>query len=139
MSSTSSSCISVFLHALLLLLRVLDLSFNLIKHVPEGLEHLTSLDTIYFVQNRISKISGLGRCTTLRSLELGGNKIRVSTNVTGIILFIFPDSPMIQTIEGLENLVDLEELWLGKNKITRLEVCFFFFQKSGPQIALFIS
>ena len=27
-----------------------------------------------------------------------------------------------QTIEGLETLVNLEELWLGKNKITRLEV-----------------
>lgn len=27
-----------------------------------------------------------------------------------------------QSIEGLETLVNLEELWLGKNKITRLEV-----------------
>lgn len=29
-----------------------------------------------------------------------------------------------QRIEGLENLVNLEELWLGKNKIVKLEVCF---------------
>jgi protein phosphatase 1 regulatory subunit 7 len=28
-----------------------------------------------------------------------------------------------QKIEGLEGLVNLEELWLGKNKITQLEVC----------------
>ena len=48
-------------------------------------------------------------------------------------LSIFSNSPIIQTIEGLENLADLEELWLGKNKITRLEVCFFLLQKSGPQ------
>jgi protein phosphatase 1 regulatory subunit 7 len=28
----------------------------------------------------------------------------------------------VQTIENLEALVNLEELWLGKNKITKLEV-----------------
>jgi protein phosphatase 1 regulatory subunit 7 len=58
--------------------RVLDLSFNNLKHVPSCLSHLTSLRTIYFVQNRISHIqnlSSLGK--TLRSLELGGNRIRV--------------------------------------------------------------
>ena len=57
---------------------VLDLSFNVLRAVPDTLEHLTSLKTIYFVQNRISKITGLESVTTLRSLELGGNKIRVS-------------------------------------------------------------
>lgn len=57
--------------------RTLDLSFNLLKTIPEGLASLTSLRTIYFVQNRISKISGLESCINLRSLELGGNKIRV--------------------------------------------------------------
>jgi protein phosphatase 1 regulatory subunit 7 len=57
---------------------VLDLSFNLIKVIPESLSSLTSLKTVYFVQNRITKISGLsGVGATLRSLELGGNKIRV--------------------------------------------------------------
>ncbi|EKM78738.1 hypothetical protein AGABI1DRAFT_75193 [Agaricus bisporus var. burnettii JB137-S8] len=82
-------------------LKVLDLSFNLLRGVPDGLEHLRSLETIYFVQNKISKITGLNHSTTLRSLELGGNRIR--------------------KIEGLEALVNLEELWLGKNKITKLE------------------
>lgn len=58
---------------------VLDLSFNLLKSVPDTLHHLTSLKTVYFVQNRISKITGLqGVGDTLRSLELGGNKLRVS-------------------------------------------------------------
>jgi hypothetical protein len=55
----------------------LDLSFNLLRSVPEHLEHLPLLSTIYFVQNRISKISGLESLVNLRSLELGGNKIRV--------------------------------------------------------------
>lgn len=57
---------------------VLDLSFNLLRAVPETMAHLKSLDTVYFVQNRISRISGLEFVgATLRSLELGGNKIRV--------------------------------------------------------------
>lgn len=56
---------------------MLDLSFNLLRAVPEGLENLKLLDTIYFVQNKISKITGFASCVTLRSLELGGNKIRV--------------------------------------------------------------
>ncbi|KAJ8589004.1 L domain-like protein [Rhizopogon salebrosus TDB-379] len=83
-------------------LTVLDLSFNLLRHVPEALSHLHSLKTVYFVQNKISKITGLGSVgATLRSLELGGNRIR--------------------HIEGLDALVNLEELWLGKNKLTKLE------------------
>ncbi|KAH7930192.1 L domain-like protein [Leucogyrophana mollusca] len=83
-------------------LTTLDLSFNLLRNVPEGISHLTSLKTVYFVQNRISKITSLESLgTTLRSLELGGNRIR--------------------HIEGLEALVNLEELWLGKNKLSKLE------------------
>ncbi|KAF5371855.1 hypothetical protein D9615_009562 [Tricholomella constricta] len=82
-------------------LSVLDLSFNLLKAIPEGLAQLRSLHTVYFVQNRISKIKCLETCIHLRSLELGGNRIR--------------------KIENLDALINLEELWLGKNKITKLE------------------
>ena len=57
---------------------VLDFSFNLLRNVPDRLEYLRSLHTIYFIQNKISKITGLTSCSSLRSLELGGNKIRVS-------------------------------------------------------------
>ena len=61
--------------------RVLDLSFNNLKHVPAALEHLTSLRTVYFVQNRISHIENLNTLgKTLRSLELGGNRLRVCTS-----------------------------------------------------------
>ncbi|KAM6504196.1 protein phosphatase regulatory subunit [Amanita muscaria] len=82
-------------------LQTLDLSFNLFKTIPERLEFVKQVETIYFVQNRISKISGLSPLTKLRSLELGGNRIR--------------------KIENLEELVNLEELWLGKNKISKIE------------------
>jgi protein phosphatase 1 regulatory subunit 7 len=74
--------VSSFLHLLLSLRdhRVLDLSFNNFKAVPETLHHLPSLSTVYFVQNRISRINGLESLgSTLRSLELGGNRIRVSS------------------------------------------------------------
>ncbi|KAF8899939.1 hypothetical protein CPB84DRAFT_1779760 [Gymnopilus junonius] len=74
-------------------LTILDLSFNLLRSVPDRLEFLPSLQTVYFVQNKISKITGLG--------HLGGNRIR--------------------KIENLDSLVNLEELWLGKNKIAKLE------------------
>ncbi|KAF8841760.1 L domain-like protein [Paxillus ammoniavirescens] len=82
-------------------LTTLDLSFNLLRSIPDGLAHLPSLKTVYFVQDRISKITGLGASVSLTSLELGGNKIR--------------------RIEGLDALVNLEELWLGKNKLSKLE------------------
>ncbi|KIY43946.1 L domain-like protein [Fistulina hepatica ATCC 64428] len=82
-------------------LGVLDLSFNIFKSIPECINRLAALHTVYFVQNRISTITHLELTTRLRSLELGGNRIR--------------------KIENLDTLVNLEELWLGKNKITRLE------------------
>jgi protein phosphatase 1 regulatory subunit 7 len=63
-------------------LRTLDLSFNLLRSVPETLHHLQNLKTLYFVQNRISTISGLETLgATLTSLELGGNKIRVGSDL----------------------------------------------------------
>jgi protein phosphatase 1 regulatory subunit 7 len=64
--------------------RTLDLSFNLIKHLPsEIFDTLTSLRTLYLVQNKVSKIAGLeGLAASLVSLELGGNRLRVSGSLT---------------------------------------------------------
>lgn len=59
--------------------RILDVSFNLLRAVPPVVATLSTLDTVYFVQNKISRIDGLSALgKTLRSLELGGNRIRVS-------------------------------------------------------------
>ncbi|KAG8888913.1 hypothetical protein FRB98_006455 [Tulasnella sp. 332] len=83
-------------------LRSLDLSFNLLRQVPEVVSSLSAIHTLYFVQNKITKITNLHDIgSTLRSLELGGNRLRV--------------------IESLDALMNLEELWLGKNKISKLE------------------
>jgi protein phosphatase 1 regulatory subunit 7 len=77
---------------------------------------------VYFVQNRISKIVGLETLgPTLRSLELGGNRIRVRTTSSACLAI----AKCTQTIENLDALVNLEELWLGKNKITKLQVLSF--------------
>lgn len=58
--------------------RVLDLSFNLLKAIPDSLASLTSIQTIYFVQNKVTQIQNLDAIgSTLQSLELGGNRIRV--------------------------------------------------------------
>ena len=61
--------------------RTLDLSFNLIK-VIENLGCLTKLKKLYLVQNKVSKIEGLQNLSQLEMLELGANKIRVSTTVS---------------------------------------------------------
>ena len=56
--------------------RMLDLSFNKIKHI-KNIDTLTNLEDIYFVSNRISKIENLDNLTLVTNLELGANKIRV--------------------------------------------------------------
>lgn len=63
--------------------RSLDLSFNLIK-VVENLGCLTKLKKLYLVQNKVSKIEGLQNLSQLEMLELGANRIRVSTNLVVI-------------------------------------------------------
>ncbi|TIC06944.1 L domain-like protein [Wallemia mellicola] len=76
---------------------ILDLSFNLIRSI-KNLEKLP-LKELYLVQNKIVDISNLN-IPTLELLELGGNRIR--------------------TIQNLDYLSNLRELWLGKNKITEI-------------------
>lgn len=60
--------------------RSLDFSYNNFRHLP-SLPSQKHIHTIYFVQNKISKIEP-GQldwaADTLKSLELGGNRIRVS-------------------------------------------------------------
>lgn len=61
--------------------RVLDLSFNLLRAVPVELLNIPALQVVYFVQNKITRIEHLGHLgASLRSLELGSNRIRVCAN-----------------------------------------------------------
>lgn len=107
--------------SMLTLYRSLDFSFNSIRHISH-LSHLAKLHTLYLVQNKISRVRPgdldvpLG--SNLKSLELGGNRLRVSIISEQISMF----NITIQTLENIDHLSQLEELWVGKNKITKLEV-----------------
>ncbi|EST07457.1 Leucine rich repeat 4 [Kalmanozyma brasiliensis GHG001] len=84
-------------------LESLDLSFNNIHHIS-NVSHLGACKTIYFVQNKISRVRADDLqgpiAGALESLELGGNRLR--------------------SIENIGHLTNLTQLWLGKNKITTL-------------------
>lgn len=80
---------------------------------------------IYFVQNKISKIEGLEGMDKLTNLELAANRIRVSCSTfqtQGDMDHNLTCTTVQQEIENLETLTSLEQLWLGKNKITELKV-----------------
>ncbi|CAE6425876.1 unnamed protein product [Rhizoctonia solani] len=123
-------------------LKTLDLSFNLLRSVPHGLERHKSLHTIFFVQNKITKISGVaGLAGSLRSLELGGNRIRVDdrgvggtcetgralvgeeqdNKVAGTSIHSLVILPSTDSVQGLETLQALRVLSIQSNRITKLE------------------
>lgn len=59
-------------------LRILDISFNVLRHI-EGLDRLTQLKKLFLVNNKISKIENLSKLQMLQMLELGSNRIRVGS------------------------------------------------------------
>jgi len=82
---------------------VLDLSFN---HLRAGLEHvtaLTALQELYLTANHLKHLPShvFDRLTQLRTLELGDNRLR---SVAGLF----------------RALACLENLWLGRNKLSSL-------------------
>ena len=76
-----------------------------------------SLERLYLVSNKISKIENLDCCPNLNMLELGDNKIRkVNCRLTpanklnfGCLIQL-----MALQVENLENLKHLKELYLGR-------------------------
>lgn len=83
-------------------LTVLDLSFNKIRSSASlascCFEQLTEL---YLSGNKISDIEGVSHFRNIRLLEFGSNRLRL----------VPPE---------LEQLVNMEELWLGRNKIVSM-------------------
>lgn len=80
-------------------LKVLDFSFNKIRSSePLSACPFEHLERLYLSSNKIDTVEGIFHLRTLKLLELGSNRIRVLPAELG-------------------NLVNLEELWLGKNKI----------------------
>lgn len=75
----------------------LDLSFNKISKIqciPKTVEKL------YLCQNDLTEIEGLDECANLVLVELGSNSIKKITPIASRVL---------------------QELWLGKNKISKIE------------------
>jgi protein phosphatase 1 regulatory subunit 7 len=58
--------------------------------------------SIDLANNKLKKIEGVGALTKLRKIDLGANRIRVMDE------------------KELGGLVNLEELWIGKNKIEEI-------------------
>merc|ERR1719401_1643154 len=78
---------------------ILDFSFNKIRAIdPLGACPFDKLEKLYLSSNKIENVEGIFHLTNLKMLELGSNRIRKMPNEIG-------------------QLVNLEELWLGKNKI----------------------
>lgn len=101
------------------------MSFNLLRKV-EGLEQLASLKKLFLLHNKISSIANLDRFPCLEMLELGSNRIRVRPpwgrghgggGATGQLLICVS----LQVIENLDALSSLQSLFLGTNKITKLQ------------------
>eukprot|EP00899_Mesostigma_viride_P004735 jgi/Mesvir1/14262/Mv09696-RA.2 len=80
-------------------LAFLDISFNELASMAPIAGASVKLEELYLASNKIPRIEGLSHLRNLHSLELGNNGIR--------------------EIQGLDEL-PLRQLWLGKNKITKL-------------------
>lgn len=83
-------------------LTTLDLSFNKIRS-SDSLAScpFAKLEKLYLSSNKISDVEGVFHLTSLKMLELGSNRIRAVP-------------------AEIANLVNLEQLWLGKNKMTSM-------------------
>ncbi|ORZ34085.1 hypothetical protein BCR44DRAFT_1437068 [Catenaria anguillulae PL171] len=96
-------------------LELLDLSFNKIKRIPEGVLHgMAKLRDLYFVANKISVIENLDGLDSLRSLELGANRIRVRLTLLYLPMILCRKSQTLTTCPRSSNSGS------GKNKITSL-------------------
>ena len=85
-------------------LTVLDLSFNKIRSTePLAACPFEYLENLYLSSNKIVDVEGIFHLTQLKMLELGSNRIRAIP-------------------EQVSSLVNLKELWLGKNKITSMSL-----------------
>ncbi|ORY73244.1 protein phosphatase 1 regulatory subunit 7 [Leucosporidium creatinivorum] len=108
----------------------LDLSFNLLRSIspldddsPNSPYAYPSLDHLYLIQNKLSKIEGVRHRTSLTYLEYGGNRIRTIENlpVSSNLRSLFLGKNKITKIEGLEGLTGLRTLSIQSNRLTKIE------------------
>ena len=80
------------------------------------MQHLAQLQKLFLANNKITRIDGVAGLQHLEMLELGSNRIRVCAPP------LLRATRAVQVIENLDNLPALTQLYLGKNKIARIEV-----------------
>ncbi|CDP03273.1 unnamed protein product [Coffea canephora] len=84
-------------------LLVFDVSFNEIPTL-QGLSKVsTTLRELYVSKNEVTKMEEIDHFHALQILELGSNNLRV--------------------MENLQNLINLQELWLGRNRFKTVNLC----------------
>ncbi|RDY00858.1 Protein phosphatase 1 regulatory subunit 7, partial [Mucuna pruriens] len=84
-------------------LLVFDVSYNAISSLHGVSRVSTTLKELYVSKNEVPKIEEIDHFHQLQLLELGSNKLRV--------------------MENLQNLTNLQELWLGRNRIKAVNLC----------------
>ncbi|XP_021723574.1 protein phosphatase 1 regulatory subunit pprA-like [Chenopodium quinoa] len=84
-------------------LLVFDVSFNEIPSASGLSKVSNTLRELYVSKNEVTKIEEIEHFHELQILELGSNRLRV--------------------MENLETLINLQELWLGRNRIKTVNLC----------------
>eukprot|EP00958_Prasinococcus_capsulatus_P024836 scaffold3969_cov363-Prasinococcus_capsulatus_cf.AAC.4 len=75
-----------------------------------------SLRELFLCNNRVRRVEGLEQHGSLQMLELGSNRIREIE--VGTILF--DPLPLALSAQGMEHLGELLELWIGRNKLSKV-------------------
>ncbi len=85
-----------------------------------GIEHLTSLEELYFYRNKIVDISSLSGLTNLTILDLYKNQVKDISSLSGLtkVSVLNVAYNEISSVSSLSGLTNLTELYLFKNKIT---------------------
>ncbi|PIA42792.1 hypothetical protein AQUCO_02000320v1 [Aquilegia coerulea] len=84
-------------------LLVFDVSFNEISSLNGVSKVSSTLKELYVSKNNVTKIDELDHLHQLLILELGSNRLRI--------------------MEKIETLTNLQELWLGRNRIRTVNLC----------------
>ncbi|KAI7728179.1 hypothetical protein M8C21_001952 [Ambrosia artemisiifolia] len=84
-------------------LLVFDVSFNEISSMSGLSKASSTLKELYVSKNEVTKIEEIEHFHELQILELGSNRLRV--------------------MENMQNLTNLQELWLGRNRIKSINLC----------------
>jgi Leucine-rich repeat (LRR) protein len=87
------------------------------------LHHFSSLSCLKIVNQRISTMKGVGKCSTLKELWICEGDIEIIEDLEGCphLTTLYLYSNKIHSMVGIGHLKQLEKLWLNNNRIKKLE------------------